>query len=574
MIHRRYNHWFIDNHGERAVDKLLDDEAYPEEDLVVEHGLRISGDYHKNQMAGECDFLIVCCLGVLVVEVKGGIIGYGEISEGNQGYYRQINPDTREPLRNPFIQSDGYKDAIIEFLKKKGIDHVFVGSLVCFPECQFDAKGIGTGSLWHTGCEAKFTESIYVELEDQIEHFNKIYSSREWKQLELAEMTALCESLSPRFDPEIRQSHLVRNRNEARDRLRQGLEILKGLDENRRIAVQGPPGSGKSTYALDLIRRIINDEDARGLYLCWNELLASHLNQVVAEHLTPGGENHLEAIPYYDFICQLAEKTGDPNLVPSIDSINQGKLPEFITTIMNRLRKARLLPRYDYIIVDEAQDVFAKGLDKILKDLLNARDPISDGRYFIFYDDRQAFPQTRDLEAYIVTRDLLRSHSACYTLFSSLRVQTGQGIGELIRDAETRQISLDRKYGEDLSIRRWKEIPDAIRNVEQILNQEKILSHGQDADSVILFTYDLLRPESGLPALLDTKKELVAIGKQVGQIPSGKTGYTSILRTKGLEWDTVILVSSSLKEARNNHQLFIGASRARLKVYLLVQEDA
>jgi hypothetical protein len=35
----------------------------------------------------------------------------------------------------------------------------------------------------------------------------------------------------------------------------------------------------------------------------------------------------------------------------------------------------------------------------------------------------------------------------------------------------------------------------------------------------------------------------------------------------------VILISSSLEDQRNYFQLYIGASRARLKVYLLVEED-
>ncbi len=573
MIHRRYNPWFIDNHGERAADKLLDDEAFPEEHLVVEHSLRISAYFHKSQMSGECDFLIFCCLGVLVVEVKGGIIGYGERLDGSQGFYRQINPDSLEAVRNPFIQADSYKEAIMEFFAAKGIEDVFVGTLVCFPECRFEGTGIGTGSLWHRGSEVKFTEAILFSLEDQIERFNGIYSPRVWKQLEREEMIRICESMSPRFDPSIRQSHLMRNQTEARDRLRQGLEILKGLDGNRRVAVQGPSGSGKSTYALDLARRISHSGDTKGLYLCWNELLASHVRRVAAEHLADGRENGLEVMPYFDFVRHLAEKTGDPALMPPLESISQGKLTDFITTILNKLRKVRGLPRYDYIIADEAQDLFDKGLDKLLKDLLNARDPISDGRYFIFYDDRQAFPRIRDLDAYIATRDLLRSHSACYTLFSSLRVNTGQGIGALIQDAETRQIDPERNYGEDVIIRKWKDSTEVVKQIDQVLKQERLLGQGKDPDAVILLTFDLLKPESNLPGLLAENRELVTIGKEFGQIPSGKTGYTSMLRTKGLEWDMVILVSSSLADSRNHHQLFIGASRARLKVYLLISEN-
>jgi DNA helicase IV len=72
---------------------------------------------------------------------------------------------------------------------------------------------------------------------------------------------------------------------------------------------------------------------------------------------------------------------------------------------------------------------------------------------------------------------------------------------------------------------------------------------------------------------MESRKDFVLIGKEFGPLAPGKTGYTSMLRTKGLEWDIVILISSSLEDQRNYFQLYIGASRARLKVYLLVEED-
>ena len=51
--------------------------------------------------------------------------------------------------------------------------------------------------------------------------------------------------------------------------------------------------------------------------------------------------------------------------------------------------------------------------------------------------------------------------------------------------------------------------------------------------------------------------------------PSEKVHYTSALRAKGLEWDCVFLVCSSLTDPKILFQLFIGASRAKGKVYVI-----
>jgi len=93
---------------------------------------------------------------------------------------------------------------------------------------------------------------------------------------------------------------------------------------------------------------------------------------------------------------------------------------------------------------------------------------------------------------------------------------------------------------------------------------------------VVLFTSNFL----------DKKKEL---GKEIDEVfaanptmellvpgnlhdNSGKIKYTTALKYKGLEKDIVILVAPAhqIKEIRSLNQLLVGASRAKLKLYLLI----
>jgi hypothetical protein len=87
----------------------------------------------------------------MVIEVKGGIIGYGKQPDGGTGYYRLVTERTKEAMDNPFLQVDGNADAIKKYLFEKKLKNVFVGSMVCFPECKFDMSGIGEDDLWHRG---------------------------------------------------------------------------------------------------------------------------------------------------------------------------------------------------------------------------------------------------------------------------------------------------------------------------------------------------------------------------------------------------------------------------------------
>ena len=162
MIQRLYNPWHITNSGEKEADKQLSVAGRSDELMYVIHQLRLSSRYHRTQMAGECDFVVLTRLGIMVIEVKGGIIGYGKQPEGGTGYYRLVGDRKKESLDNPFIQVDGNADAIQKYLLEKNLRNIFVGKMVCFPECTFSRSSIGQEDLWHRDHELALSEMIIV----------------------------------------------------------------------------------------------------------------------------------------------------------------------------------------------------------------------------------------------------------------------------------------------------------------------------------------------------------------------------------------------------------------------------
>ena len=576
MIHRHYNPWHITNDGERAADRqFVLSPGLEGETFHIIYQLRISSRFHKTQMAGECDFVVLTKYGIIVIEVKGGLMGYGHTVESDHGFFRLVGDEERERIKNPFTQADANADAIRKFLRENEVLNIFVGTLACFPECVFDGEGIGYQYLWHLGSEKELTVAVLDAIQEQLSDFTHKQELKnvalpiQWKTLDEQEILHITEILEPEFRPQLYRTHALQNLEESKRRKNEGLHVLNGLSENRRIMVQGQPGSGKTTYALNLIRQLCVEEGKKGLYLCWNDLLAASMEEKTRNSASAIPEENIHIIPLFYFIEELACLAGDPSLKPTFEKVKNREIRNLLSGCLSKLHRMKSLPKYDFIIADEAQDLFDKGLDLIIKSLLKDNNSIQKGNYYIFYDDCQAYPWAPDHEAYIRTRDTLKEASAHYTLFSNLRGNTGEGLTELILDAANGQADPEQHYGKDVKFLEWKKPEELVTLIRQYIEQEKTLCQINHCDMAVLFSADLMKEGSPLQELTYTMDDLNLMLPENLDKHSEKICYTKILKSKGLEWDVVFVICSDVMNPLTQYQLFIGTSRAKGKVYLL-----
>jgi superfamily I DNA/RNA helicase len=153
--------------------------------------------------------------------------------------------------------------------------------------------------------------------------------------------------------------------------------------------------------------------------------------------------------------------------------------------------------------------------------------------------------------------------------FSNLRVNTGHGITDLIQDAGHGLADPHKIYGNDVKFISWKTPTEVPILLKQYITQEKTLSQCTPENMVVLLTADLMKEGSPIRDLLKEESVLEMLTIDNLDKPSEKVHYTTALRAKGLEWDTIFLVCSSLIEPKNLFQLFIGTSRAKGKVYII-----
>ncbi len=74
MLKRHYNSREIINAGEALVDGMLSELIYDSKNWHALFGLLLTKNNSNKTGRGEVDFVLVCEYGVLVLEVKGGII--------------------------------------------------------------------------------------------------------------------------------------------------------------------------------------------------------------------------------------------------------------------------------------------------------------------------------------------------------------------------------------------------------------------------------------------------------------------------------------------------------------------
>lgn len=518
------------------------------ERYIILHSLGVSE--HVNNIFGEIDFVIICSSGVLCVEVKGGEVSckngvwefanrYGKIDHKTEGPFQQVQGNMQS-LRSYLLKRLGKWDPLVSCQ---------YASCVIMPDCCFTYQGIDIIP------EILFDKTNYHSLDETVllsfEYWRSMLQSKygfEGSGLSTEEMDRLANLLRGDF-------HFVPSMKDSIDATSKALcaltdeqyDILESLDGNERTLVSGMAGTGKTLLGMEQARREYW-AGKRVLYVCFNRSISEYVQ--------------------YQF-----EKENLDIDVGTLHSIMlQGKQAEegtrefFEQILPSRFLESGIESEYDYLIVDEGQDLFRTAYLLCLAKLLKGG--LKDGRWLIFYDQNQNLYNSNDqFDSNLIY--LKKCGAASFKLTVNCR-NTKQ-----IADANTLMTgvsNIGRPKVSGLKVQyfsyadKWEEhkiLDDLLLNLK---------NHGIcGGDLIILSKYSITNPNNCLYKNPITKVAgLMKVEGQMWRAKKTDVRFSTISGFKGLEAKVVILIDvDSFSEQQVRLLNYVGVSRASTLLYVL-----
>lgn len=312
------------------------------EDWVAFHSLNIA--CHSSQVEGEADFVVIVPgRGVLVIEVKS----HERVETDGAGRWKLGNHEWK--TKSPFDQASGSMHSVVEFLDSRGANAIGYPIWYCvwFTSVSKDRMPQSIG--WQQWAlldasdlhAASVGTAIVRVLERASQHL--LDSSSVYRRIvgtpNAAHIERMTHLLEPKFVTEMTVKEAARRRAyELEKYTAEQVKVLDMLRQVPRLIVDGPAGSGKTVLAVEAARRAAA-AGKRVLFVVFNRLIEAELKV------------RCDGVHVYRLHALFAELAGTP-IPGDADSDWYARLPEraYAATFDDA-------PRYDMIVIDEAQDI-------------------------------------------------------------------------------------------------------------------------------------------------------------------------------------------------------------------------
>ena len=382
----------IKNEGEREVFEIFAN-SEDTEDWIVLHSLILPK--HIKQDFGEIDFVVLAPnLGIFSLEVKNKSFSY----DGKMHYvsYNRYG-EYEEKQVNPFMQSRNNSESLRKYFPKESpIRRLLFGYGLMFPSFPFKMERI------------EFEPEIVYDsnskqrpISDYIKTLSN-YFKYKFKNLgiikdlpSLQQISEIAAQLRHSFELSIVEyERLKLTKSKIIDFSKEQSRIIDGFDECPRMLFKGPPGSGKTILATYSARRSVM-KSKRLLFFSFNKLIGY---QVQNQFRNYKKDYDFYAGPFNDYLEFLIGKNyKDFQDQYNIHQYYDDVLPDLV---INYLQDTDF-KKYNYLIIDDAQDIFREKYIKILNLLLKGGFKKGNWQLYCDFDSQNIFLKDIDIKSAI-----------------------------------------------------------------------------------------------------------------------------------------------------------------------------
>lgn len=524
------------------------------EDFFIWHDLKLAthSDTRNpyNKIEAQIDFLLVCRKGICVIEVKGEQVEFhnSEFNFKHQGELQLMK-------QNPIKQAEGYKFTLKEKVLQKYSKKLFIDVCIFpFTKIDFSQNNNLFGETIYSYIQEERGQSITEFIENKFISTKFKLESKynfEFEELNNNDFNEIRKILSPTLAD---KNKFINNKETHEWLGLKNFEIFDGLSKNPRILIEGIPGCGKTTFALGYADQ---KRHLKGLYLCWNRLLKTQISARVKKR----NLINLEVNTYFTFLKEL----GINNL--SIDD----SIEDFRNKVLNFFT-LKFDNQYDYIIIDEGQDIINRGVEILLDRLTGKGSGLNNGNLLFLCDSEQAYSISDENISDDI--DLLGMYFSHFQMNNSNRSVNNPNIRQFAKIILEDIHQINSQNITDLYPNMVMKFPSfkKAKNqmVKDFLNPIRDPYNSLRGKDCVLLIESSLLVEGNIEELyMNDCEELTDLNVTD---TSNLLRYTSPLKFKGLEKENVALIVKQ-PSAVTQQEIYVGVTRAmsNLKIYIVYE---
>lgn len=494
-------------------------------EVHVFHSVMLS---NRESRRSECeiDFVVLSKKYIVCIEVKGGRIDYNP----QLGIWTQNGNSLKDPIKQAISNEHVFIKRFHSELKE-----IQVYWAVCFPDMNIGNAPLPPSVLPHNvidGNQIGYLIDYFGSIESHAYSLNKgdVFPSRNasfaFKQI----IGVLSRAFN--FEPSM-ASALSREQEKFSSLLKEQIHAISAISDNDRILVRGPAGSGKSLIGLhQLFNRYESGE--RVLFLSFNRALARNLAYKASREYSIDEEADLEITTFHSWARKIIG-----NSFPGWWESHEKDQDFWDLDVAIKLLEIQSISakKYDFIVVDEAQDFDDVWFDPVEKSLNES------GKMAVLIDPMQD----------IFNRSNSFKNMGFTTFHLSRVIRSSKNITDYVSsECELSLVSHeDCPQGIDVI-----DLTSVEKKKEGLQAQLKRL--GVHPSSIVVL-YDPDIGYYGLNGLEFSRHRLTQ--SRDGRVRKGQIPCTSIKQYKGLEKEVVVLAEyKRLEDARLR---YVGLSRAQ-----------